>query len=98
MVIDMKNYLMINSSNIVENVCVWDGDNQTWTPPEGYTVFPQDETPAMVWKLLNGEYVLAEGMGAGQIGFTWNGTKCITNEPKPEPAANQPTTSGTQDI
>lgn len=92
---------MINQSNIVENVCVWDGNTETWTPPEGYTVLPQDETPAMVWKLLNGEYVLAEEIGAGQIGFSWNGTKCITNEPKPEPvtpAANQPTTTGTQDL
>jgi hypothetical protein len=81
---EIKNYLMINASNIVDNLCLWDGDTSKWTPPEGYTVLPQDETSAMIWKMLDGEYVLAEEMGAGQIGFTWNGIKFITNEPKPE--------------
>lgn len=95
--IEMQNYLMISPSNIVENVCVWDGNTDTWTPPAGYTMLPQATTPALVWKVVDGEYVLQEEIGGGSIGFTWNGTECITNEPKPEPSA-QPTTSGTQEL
>ena len=94
---------MINQSNIVENVCVWDGNTDTWTPPPGYTMLVQETTPAIIWiwNDIIRDYELQTQMGAGQIGFTWNGTECVTNEPKPQPptpAADQPTTSGTQEL
>lgn len=95
-----QNYLMINeSTNIVENVCVWDGNSNTWTPPSGYLMLVQATTPAVIWEVNedNTDYVLTEEMGQGQIGFTWDGTKCVTNEPKP-PAPVQPVTSGTQEV
>ena len=95
-----QNYLMINPENVVDNVCVWNGDTNTWQPPEGYTMLVQAATPAMVWG-LNAEktdYVLTEQIGAGSIGFTWDGTVCTTNELKPNPPAQQPTTEGTQTL
>ena len=95
-----QNYLMIEN-NVVTNVCLWDGNPQTWTPPADAIMLPQATTPAMVWVLVDGEYELQEQIGQGQIGFTWDGTKCVTNEPKPQPpqtAENQPATSGTQEL
>jgi len=95
-----QNYLMVNPDNVVDNICVWDGDTNTWKPPEGYTMLVQATTPAMVWE-LNSEktdYVLTEQIGMVGIGFTWNGTVCTTNEPKPNPPTQQPTTEGTQTL
>jgi hypothetical protein len=90
MVINMttQNYLMINeSTNVVDNVCVWDGNPDTWQPPAGYLMLVQATTMAVVWVWDNAikDYVLSQQIGQGQIGFTWNGTECMTNEPKPEP-------------
>lgn len=89
---------MINkATNIVDNVCVWDGDIQTWTPPENYLLLVQASTPSLVWSLNEGntDWVLTEVLGQAGIGFTWNGTQCVTNEPKPEFIS---VTSGTQDL
>lgn len=82
-----QNYLMIQE-NIVTNVCVWDGNTQTWQPPQDATMLVQATTLALVWKAIieDGKitnYVLEEQLGGGDIGFTWNGTVCATNEPKP---------------
>ena len=33
----IQNYAMIDSSNIVYNVSIWDGDTSTWTPPTDTT-------------------------------------------------------------
>lgn len=95
----LENYLMIQN-NVVTNVCVWDGNPDTWTPPADATMLPQATTMALVW-FWDGaitDYVLTQEMGQGQIGFTWNGTECVTNEPKPAPPIDQPVTSGTQDL
>ena len=57
----------------------------------------QETIPAMVW-ILNTEktvYKLIEIIGAGGIGFTWDGTILTTNEPQPNPPI-QPITTGTQ--
>jgi hypothetical protein len=86
MVINMQNYLIINQeTNIVENTCVWDGNTQTWSPPANSLVLVQATTPAVVWvwnEELN-DTELQEQLGQGGVGFTWDGTKCITNQPKP---------------
>lgn len=82
----MQNYLIINQeTNIVENTCVWDGNTQTWSPPANSLVLVQATTPAVVWvwnEELN-DTELQEQLGQGGVGFTWDGTKCITNQPKP---------------
>jgi hypothetical protein len=103
MVINMtvQNYLMINQdTNAVDNICLWDGNPDTWQPPAGYLVIPQATTMALVWMwdAPIKDWVLAQEMGGGQIGFTWSGTECITNQPKPEPPAAQPVSQGTQSL
>lgn len=101
-----QNYLIIES-NVVTNVCIWNGDTSTWTPPAGSIALIQANTPTMVWtldaSLQPPDYVLTEQLGNAQIGFTWDGTTCTTNEPKPIyvppiPKENQPKTTGTTTI
>jgi hypothetical protein len=86
----MQNYLMINeATNIVDNVCLWDGNSNTWQPPANYLMLVQTTTPALVWEPITEnqkviDWVLEEQMGVGDIGFTWNGTVLTTNKQKPE--------------
>jgi hypothetical protein len=94
-----QNYLIVEN-NIVNNICVWDGDTNTWQPPIDATMLIQATTPAMVWEavITDGkvtDYVLTETIGAGAIGFTWNGSVLTVNQPKPN-IPTQPTTTGTQ--
>lgn len=96
-----QNYLMINeATNTVDNVCVWDGNPDTWKPPAEYLMLVQAATLALIWfwDEAADDWVLSQEMGVGQIGFTWNGTECVTNQPKPEPPQPQPTTEGTQTL
>lgn len=82
-----QNYLVVEN-NVVTNLVVWDGNTQTWTPPANATMLVTATTPAMVWEATVVEGVitawnLAEEMGAGAIGFTWNGTALTTNQAQP---------------
>jgi hypothetical protein len=82
-----QNYLIIEN-NIVTNDVIWDGNAQTWTPPTGSIQLVKATTPAMVWEPVITDnkitdWVLAEVIGAGGIGFTWNGAVLTTNESKP---------------
>ena len=82
----MNTYFLVNNgSKIVENAVIWDGSN-SWSPPEGYITLEQSTTPAKIWVFDENpfDYVESIQMGAGGIGFTWDGTNLITNEPKPE--------------
>jgi hypothetical protein len=83
-----------NSTNVVTNSVIWDGGND-WTPPENTTMLVSSTTPAMLWTYdaKTKTYVLTEVIGAGQVGFTWNGTALITNEPQPT-IESQPKTTG----
>ena len=99
-----QNYLLIQE-NVVANVVYWNGDVNTWQPPSDATMLVAAVTPAMIWEpvIVDNkitDYALTEVVGAGSIGFTWDGTVVTTNEPKPAlpveavpaPADNQPTT------
>lgn len=85
-----QNYLMIpTATNVVENICLWDGDVNTWQPPADTLMLIQADIPAMIWKpvftdTVFTDWVLTEQIGASDIGFTWNGSVCTTNQPKPE--------------
>ncbi len=60
----------------------------------------QATTMALVWvwdKPVD-DWVLAQQMGQGQIGFTWNGSECVTNEPKPEKPSTHPEVTGAQTL
>lgn len=102
-----QNYLMIpNATNVVENICYWDGDINTWQPPVDTLMLIQSATNAIIWKAvivdkIITDYVLTEQLGGADIGFTWDGTVCTTNQPKPAiptPKADQPSTTGTTTI
>jgi hypothetical protein len=94
----IQNYLIVEA-NVVTNVCIWDGDPNTWQPPADATMLVQATTQALVWQLNadKTDFVLVEVLGIGTIGFTWNPTTQVltTNEPKPE-IPTQPVTTGTQ--
>lgn len=95
----IQQYLIIEE-NVVTNIVLWNGDISTWTPPQGSIALVQANTPALVWEPVIvdnklSDWVLGEQLGVGNIGFTWNGTVCTTNEPKPEIPV-QPTTTGTE--
>jgi len=94
----VQNYLMVNkSTNVVENICVWDGDTNKWQPPANTIMLIQSQIPAMLWEINTDktDYVLVEQMGVGAIGFTWDGAIVTTNKPKPIILA-QPITTGIQ--
>lgn len=87
----VRNYLMVNkTTNIVDNVCVWDGDSDSWEPPVTHTMLPQASTLAKVWvyNTDTSEYVLEPVKGSGAIGHVLEGDVLVTNEPKPEYAPN----------
>jgi len=80
-----QNYLIIEN-NVVTNVVFWDGNTQDWTPPSDSIQLIQATTPAMVWIGNDANppvYTLTQIIGAGAIGFTWNGTVLTTNQPQP---------------
>ena len=79
-----QNYLMVEN-DVVTNVCVWDGNINTWSPPADATMLIQATTPAIVWQLNadKTDWVLTEVIGSGAIGFSWDGSVVTTNQPKP---------------
>ena len=82
-----ENYLIIQS-NVVTNVCLWDGDVNTWQPPADATMLIQSTIPAMIWEAVMvdkivTDWVLVEHLGMGDIGFTWDGSVLTTNQSKP---------------
>lgn len=95
---------MVNeSTNVVDNICIWDGNTNTWTPPANTLMLVQATTPALIWAINDDKinWILTEEIGVGDIGFTWDGTVVTTNEPQPQPPKpknDQPTTSGTVTI
>ena len=78
-----QNYLVVEN-NVVTNLVVWDGGND-WTPPSNAIMLAQETTPAMLWNLSSDKsnFVLTEVVGAGAIGFTWNGTVLTTPDSQP---------------
>jgi hypothetical protein len=81
-----QNYLIIEN-NVVTNIVLWDGDTNIWHPPQDSIALVQSTTPAMDWVFdyTTKPYTatLEEVIGAGQIGFTWNGIILTTNQPDP---------------
>ena len=98
----VQDYCMINEqTNVCDNICIWDGNPNTWTPPANYLMLVQAMVPAKIWQLDKTilEYVLVVVVGAGEIGFTWDGTYLTTNEPQPTvPVDNQPLSEGAQTL
>lgn len=90
-----------NQTNVCDNVCLWDGNPNTWSPPSNYLMLIQATTLAKVWvyDFDTRTYYLEVQAGQGQIGYTWDGVYLITNEPQPIPSEAdefQPVVSGAQ--
>lgn len=82
-----QNYCMVNKeTNICDNVCIWDGNFDTWTPPDNYLMLLQENTPAKNWQWNQDQNIWELTIfDFGGIGYTWDGTFLVTNEPKPAP-------------
>ena len=83
---------------MVSNKVVWAGNPNRWQPPAGSVQVVDVTTPAKIWQpvLVDSkitDWVLGEQLGAGDIGFTWNGAVLTTNQPKPDITA-----TGTQTL
>ena len=90
-----QTYCMVDAqTNICDNVVVWDGNTETWPVPDSHLVLPQATTPSKAWAYNTdtGEWALQSSVGGGEIGFTWNGSELVTNEPMPTPEVLAPAT------
>ena len=93
-----QNYLIV-TNNVVTNLVLWDGDTTKWSPPQGSIALIESTTIAKIWQPIIVDkkitsWNLTETVGAGGIGFTWDGSVLTTNEPEP-PIPVQPPTTGT---
>lgn len=84
----IQNYLLINTSidpAICENICVWDGNVETWNPGENYIALPLANTISMEWSwdYSTNTWIMIDSPGQGKIGYIWNGEKLVTNLPSP---------------
>lgn len=99
----IQNYCLINDNGIVDNVVLWDGNAETWTPLSRHTYVVQATTPSKDWAWDKGlqDWVLVETMGQSNIGFVWDGSVFTTSAPKPPPiqaVEKQPTVTGAQTL
>lgn len=84
-------------TNICENTSLDDRPASEISIP-GYLMLDLEQTPSATWQWDGTKWVMVtESIGEGGVGDTWDGTKLI--EPKPtELPADQPTSSGTQEL
>lgn len=80
-------YALVNKdTHKVDNIVEWDGNLETWQPPETHeAIFTADKvTIDWVWNAdLNG-YEQVQTVGNVRFGETWDGTKFVEVD-KPEP-------------
>ena len=89
------NYLMINkSTNVVENIVVWDGNLETWNPGDEFLLLKAEETPCTLWSWNNDQLQSEEIIGAGGINDTWDGNTVIKPQP-PKPEVVEPAAAPT---
>ena len=82
-----QNYLMIDkSTNIVTNIVMWDGNPDTWTPPDNVLMLEKNATPAKTWVFNQQtmQFELTVVNGAGAVGFIWDGAYAVTNASQPQ--------------
>lgn len=87
-IMNVQSYCVINlATNVCDNVVLWDGDTNTWQPPENCLMLVQAETPAKdwVWDDAAAKWVLIEVMGVGSVGFVWDGEFLIESISPPAP-------------
>lgn len=95
-----QTWLMVNeTTNVVDNIVLWDGDTATWVPPAGYLMLVEATTPCKNWDWdeATSTWVLVVEPPAA-IGDTWDGTYIVTSDPQPIDPPAQPTVSGAQTL
>lgn len=83
---EVNAYLIVDTATNVAIDCIlWDGTPENWTPPEGKIAVRQDTTYARMWEYNPTTDVveLTPFLGAGQIGFSWDGEMFTTDQPEP---------------
>ena len=90
-----QNYLMVQET-VVTNIVLWDGNTQSWQPPENATMLVYSTTPTKIWGYNEDEtdFILVSSVGDASVGFTWDGSFATTNEPKPDLPEPQPIAIG----
>jgi hypothetical protein len=80
-------YALVNKqTSKVDNLVEWDGNLETWQPPETHeAIFTADKpTIDWVWNPDLNDYEQVETVGNVQMGETWDGVKFVEVD-KPEP-------------
>lgn len=58
-------YAMIKD-NVVQNVCLWDGDTSTWSPPDDMLVIPAPDYVGVGWGYEDGNWISPPELAARQ--------------------------------
>lgn len=85
-------YALVNKqTSKVDNLVEWDGNLETWQPPETHeAIFTADKvTIDWVWNPEINDYEQVQTVGNVQMGETWDGTKFVEVD---KPAPPQPET------
>lgn len=93
-------YFVINTTtNICENVVLWNGNNDHWSPPSNYICVDASNTKSKVWSYQqsSNNYVLIDPstltsnsyITRGNIGDTWDGNYFIPPKPSLQPSNTQ---------
>lgn len=80
----MASYVLINKeTNIADSAVAWDGNIETWQPPETHLALLLDTIPAVdwVWNEETTKWIAVEGIGNGGIGDVWDGEKLVQPYP-----------------
>ena len=48
-----KTYAIVNSSNVVVNITIWDGNTETWQPDTGQTVIDIGDDTGVMLSLIH---------------------------------------------
>jgi FlaG/FlaF family flagellin (archaellin) len=80
-----KPYAIVNSSNVVVNVTIWDGNTETWQPDTGETAIDiGDDTGVMIGMTYNSsgtgignksdnKWIIPSSMEIADLGYTSDG-------------------------
>jgi len=80
-----KPYAIVNSSNVVVNVIIWDGNTETWQPDTGETAIDiGDDTGVMIGMTYNSsgtgigntsdnKWIIPSSMEIADLGYTSDG-------------------------
>ena len=95
----IKTFLVIKNNAVINAILI---DDAIDFNSDADLLLDLETTPSINWSWNKDkeewELIRSEGNG-GQIGFSWNGSECVTTEPMPLPIVIvQPVTTGSQTL